>query len=341
MPLKLRKRKGSRNWYLRGTVRGISVDESTGTDKKAAAEEIRIKREAELLHRSIYGRGQTATFLEVAVSYMEMVEPAQRRYVSRLLHHFGEVPILQIDQMAAERCVAALYPTAAPATVHRNCLGPLMAILHHAEAVFPDFVAPRISKKRWRLPKGRARWLTPDEAERLIAACSPHMRPLVVFLLYTGARLGEALKLDWSDVDLGCRRTVFRDTKNGETRGVPLHERIVVELGNLPHREGRVFRRPDGARYADRGGMGGGEIKTGFKAACRRAGIQDFTPHDCRHTWATWFYAKHRDIRALMELAGWKSERMVMRYTHVNPDHLAAAINALPWEETGKATKKG
>ena len=79
----------------------------------------------------------------------------------------------------------------------------------------------------------------------------------------------------------------------------------------------------------------GGQIKTAFKGACRRAGISDFTPHDCRHTWASWFYAETRDLVALMNLGGWKSEKMVMRYTHLNPDHLAAAINCLPWENSG------
>ena len=40
------------------------------------------------------------------------------------------------------------------------------------------------------------------------------------------------------------------------------------------------------------------------------------------------FYGETHDLRALMELGGWKSERMVIRYTHVNPDHLADQINA-------------
>ena len=41
-----------------------------------------------------------------------------------------------------------------------------------------------------------------------------------------------------------------------------------------------------------------------------------------------------------MELGGWKSERMVFRYTHLNPDHLAAAINCLPWENSGSPNKE-
>ena len=69
MPLQLVKRKGSNHWYVRGTVRKQPVFESTGTDDKKAAEEIRIKREARLLTDSIHGKDSSVTFFEAAVSY--------------------------------------------------------------------------------------------------------------------------------------------------------------------------------------------------------------------------------------------------------------------------------
>jgi integrase len=93
------------------------------------------------------------------------------------------------------------------------------------------------------------RWLKPEEAERLIAACSKHFQPLVIFLLYTGARAGEALWLDWRNVNLSAMHASFPKTKNGEARGVPLHPRVVATLANLKGREGEVFRRPDGEPY--------------------------------------------------------------------------------------------
>ena len=117
----------------------------------------------------------------------------------------------------------------------------------------------------------------------------------------------------------------FLDTKNGEDRGVPLHARLVNELRALRHLQGRVFRTNSGRPYAEKNNAGG-QIKTAFRGACRRAGIEDFSPHDCRHTWATWHYAANRDIVALMKLGGWKSERMVLRYAHVNVSQLAPSI---------------
>jgi len=66
------------------------------------------------------------------------------------------------------------------------------------------------------------------------------------FSALTGARAGEALWLDWRDVDLERAHVSFPRTKNGEGRGVPLHPRVVATLKVLPHRQGEVFRRPDG-----------------------------------------------------------------------------------------------
>jgi integrase len=63
----------------------------------------------------------------------------------------------------------------------------------------------------------------------------------------------------------------------------------------------------------------------------RRPGIDEFSPLDRRHAWVTWHYAANRDVIGLMKLGGWKSEKMVLRYAHVNVSHLANSIDALPW----------
>jgi integrase len=327
MPIKVVRRHNSPHWYLRGTVRGISVDESTGVTDRKAAETIRANREWEILQASVFGRKAVATFLEATVSYVE--SGGERRFVKRLLDHFGTTPLAKVDQAALDRAARLLYPASKPATINRQVYTPASAILKHA--------ATRGLCDHWQVDRpaqspGRVRWITPEEADRLIAAASPHLRVLVIFLLYTGARLSEALYIEWQNVDLGRSEVQFVDTKNGEARGVPLHPRVAIALSRLGHREGAVFRRPDGLPYSARGN-GGGQIKTGFDGACRRARIADFSPHDCRHTWATWHYAANRDLISLMKLGGWKSERMVLRYAHVNVEQLAGSIGALPWRD--------
>lgn len=120
MSLKVVRRKG-RNWYIRGTVRGISVDESTGTDDREVAEAIRIKREAEILDRSVFGTKGTSTWLEAAVAYME--NNGETRFMKPLNEHFGTTKLAQIDQTAVDCAARVLYPGAGPATLARQVHG--------------------------------------------------------------------------------------------------------------------------------------------------------------------------------------------------------------------------
>jgi site-specific recombinase XerD len=320
MPLKLVKRHGSPFWYLRGSVRGVNVDESTKVADREQAEAFKAKREWEIVNRQLGGGRAVATFLEAAVSYME--NGGEARFVQPLLNHFKGTPLSQIGQAEVEACARKLYPTLAPQTVNRMVFTPISAIMTHAAK---RKLCEKPAFERPKQPRGRVRYLTVDEADRLIAACAPHLAPLVTFLFYTGCRVGEAVALDWRDVELTRAHAEFLDTKNGDRRGVYLHPRALSAIANLPHRTGAVFRRPDKQPYEPKDGEGG-QIKTAFKGACRRAGITDFHPHDCRHTWATWHYSANRDIGALMELGGWKSVAMVMRYAHRNKGHLAESV---------------
>lgn len=352
MPLKLVRRHNSPYWYLRGSVRGIRVDESTGTGEKKQAEQIRIKREGQLLQRSIHGDTAVRTFAEAALSYMEAGGDPQ--FVDPLLDYFGQKTLVaSIGQGEIEDAARKLCPGLSAATQNRKVYTPISAILHHA------------ARKKWcakpviARPKGhdqeRVRWISYEEAERLIEASAVHLRPLVVFLLSTGARLSEALYLEWSDLDLSRAHVSFRVTdargiKTDESRGVPLPPRAVAELANLPwDREGFVFRRPAGKikttgrlwlPYESRDGAGGGQVKTAWAGMLRRAGVSDFTPHDCRHTWATWHYIANRDIGALMRLGGWKTPAMVFRYTHINASDLAPSQNAI-WDNRGDRANSG
>jgi integrase len=124
-----------------------------------------------------------------------------------------------------------------------------------------------------------------------------------------------------------------------------LHSRVVAALEALPSREGPVFRAPNGAPYArpasgdDSDTSAGSRIKTAFAGACRRAAIHGFTPHGCRHTWATWHYQANRNLTALQGLGGWKTLSMVMRYAHTNVDEHAHTIDRLPGGNQGEANE--
>jgi len=323
MPLKLTKRPDSPYWHLRGTVFGVAVAESTKTADKKQAEVFRVHREAEIFKRKTGGAKATATFLEAAVMFMD--NGGESRFLEPLLRHFGETLLTNIGQAEVEQCAKKLYPKGAPGTIDRQVFSPVSAVLTHAAK---RKLCDKPMFERPKLPKGRVRWLTFAEADRLIAPCAPHLAPIVTFMFYTGARVGEVLSLDWHEVDLEKAHATFLDTKNGDNRGTPLHPRVLAVLSALEHRMGKVFLTDDKRPYALKANAGG-QLKSAFKGACRRAGIDNFHPHDCRHTWATWHYKANRSLTDLMSLGGWRSVAMVMRYAHVNVDDLSAGVNRL------------
>jgi integrase len=332
MPLKVVSIPGSPNLYLRGTVRKVRVYETCGTSDKAAAEAIRASREWEILQATVFGsKATTTTLIRAAVIYLE--NGGEARFVKPITDYFGDTPLSKIDQEAADKCARTLYSGLAASTIVRQVYTPLTAMI--TAAAHAGLCSP-IKFKRPKMPKGRVRWITHGEADRLLNSCSAALRPLVAFLLYTGARAGEALWIDWRFVDLKRAQVQFLDTKNGTDRGVPLHPALVAILANLPHREGEVFRKANGMPYAyldednDFDRSAGSRIKKGFQASCGRAGIDNFTPHDCRHTWATWHYQANRDLNLLMHLGGWSSLSMVLRYAHVNVAHAVPSIQAMP-----------
>lgn len=175
----------------------------------------------------------------------------------------------------------------------------------------------------------RDRWLTREEADRLIAACPPHLAVIVRFALATGCRAREILDLEWDQVDLQRQTAWINQTKNGTPRGVPLNHDAVAVL-----RE-QVGKHPQYC-FTFRGKPIKGNISsTAWFAALRKARLADFRFHDIRHTWASWHRQAGTSCDELKELGGWKTRSMVDRYAKFATEHLAIAaarIEASPGE---------
>ena len=71
----------------------------------------------------------------------------------------------------------------------------------------------------------------------------------------------------------------------------------------------------------------------------KRAKMEDFTPHDCRHTWATWAYASTRDLTYVMSQGGWSELEILKRYTHLGSPDLARDVLAKKWTFSGRELK--
>jgi integrase len=358
--LKLTKRAGSAVWYVRGTVRGQSVFESTGTAERSNAEAFRALREAELWKSSVFGTRATVTFNSAVEAFVtaNKPSPADAKRIDNLILHFKNTQLDKIDQEALDRAYQILLPAGASnANKLRTVLAPLRTILNFAArrkwCDVPKFDIPEQAPPR-------VAYLRPEQATALIQHAAPHLRPLLAFCIYTGARMSEALELDWDDVDLFAGRVTFWVTKGKRARRYDMPPAAIAALSALPHRTGHVFLTAgtqlksgrfvkDPAPYANNGRQAGGQIKTAWTSAARRAGLPgtwieyphrvtgkkmrrwecEFHPHDMRHTWASWHYCIHKDMMKLRDEGGWRSTDQVEIYAHLIPEAYRQQILAL------------
>src|SRR5262249_31581823 len=124
MPLKLvPPRQGkSPNWTIRGTYLGRYIDRSAGTSKRAIATQV-LKDIERQIEGGKFSEPGEPTFASAAAAYMR--GGGERTYLKKLLEHFGDVPVSQIDQAAIDAAAQTLYPDAGPATRNRSVYTPI------------------------------------------------------------------------------------------------------------------------------------------------------------------------------------------------------------------------
>ena len=170
----------------------------------------------------------------------------------------------------------------------------------------------------------RDRILSQEEWERLKAAAAPHLLRFLIIARDLGPRKGELLKLEWPDVDLRRREITLRQTKNGETRVVPMNPdvyEVFSELWNERRLDtNRVF------LYKDRPWK---NPRTAFSAACRSGGVIGLRLHDFRHIASTNLRRAGVDTMTAMKIIGHKSEQMHRRYNSIRPEDLHEAAAKL------------
>ena len=176
----------------------------------------------------------------------------------------------------------------------------------------------------------KERILRASEEAELMEKCSDYLKPIITVALNTGMRLGEILNLKWNNIDLKARRIRVEKTKSGKVRFIPINDTLFYELRRLRNGQSPfVFFNPETMKpYVD--------LKRGFKAACRRAGIEGMRFHDLRHTFATRLIENGIDIETVRDLLGHHSITVTQRYTHSNDERKRAAVELLSKKDEGK-----
>jgi integrase len=325
------------------------VDRSSGTSRKAVA--LQQLRELEArIERGEYSepiQPGTPTFLSAAIAYMRA--SGERTNMPRLINHFGETPLSDIDQAAIDAAAISLFPSAAPATRNRKVYTPVSAVLRQAGV--------ELKLRRPKGAKGRQRtdFLSPEDADAIIAAAARRefaFAVLLRFLLYTGARIGEALALRWEDVQPPLVRIGM--TKNGDPRTMRLRDDLSRDLitmkGEAAHGPVFSFRRGGGLKdrlvraRVEASGVERPKRTRSMQAANRRPPphrLSWVTFHTFRHTWASWMrrYAGMDEI-GLVATGNWRDQRSARRYAHAIARDEWSKVEMLP-AIGGKSVESG
>ena len=320
----LHRRQNSRYWWFDVVLPdGRRIRQSSRTENRAEAEAFLVKLKADAYRDSHLGIKQKRTWQEAVVRYLAVkatIRSAEnyRGICRRLDTYLGRLTLDQINaDVIWNLCEREQKRGRRPATINRY-LAQIRALLRMA--YFDWQWLDRIPRVRL-LPGEveRDRWLTKDEAQRLIAVCPLHLVPMVRYALATGCRAREVADLEWDRVDL-ARGTAWLDqTKNGTPRGVPLNSDAVAALESVRGQHPRYC-------FTFRGKHIRWELtNSGWKRAVARAELGDLRFHDLRHTWASWHRQAGTSTDELKDLGGWKSRTMVDRYAKFGTEHLTRA----------------
>lgn len=326
--MSLYKQVGSPYWHVNiSHPNHPRVRRSTGTADRQEAQRVHDEIKADLWKRPALN-GHTWGQAALLWCSREQRSDSELYSLAKFGRHYPDRHISEVSRDNVEIALA-FCKTVGTYTRYRTMI---QAILNVAKEEGWITEVPKLVVRADKKKKARA-WLTRQQWAALYLELPPHQRPMADFALQTGLRMENTLGLVWDRVDL-ARRCVWieaEEMKADTALIVPLNDRaleILTSLSRSPTRHKTYVFTYRGKRMSD--------VKTGFHAACVRAGLghydadnnyQGFIWHGLRHTWATWHVQNQTPLDVLQKLGGWADLRMVMNYSHHTPGHLAGFAN--------------
>ena len=246
-----------------------------------------------------------------------------------LLGYFGGKKLTQItpwhvDKYKSKRLkdISRFNRPLTKASINRE-LACLKTMLNYAvgEGWLPS--NPISGYKLFRERLNKLRVVSRDEFDRVYNTASELLQPILVMAYNTGMRRSEILYLKWENVSLSEGYIRVEETKNDESRIIPINKLLNDTLNSVKYTS------PEENVFLNMKGEPVKEFKTAFDGALRRSGVKKFTFHDLRHTFATNLVMKRVDLTTVKELLGHKSIMMTMRYSHPTPEHKKQAVESL------------
>lgn len=252
-------------------------------------------------------------------------EPGSHRYnVTAFLHELDEImfgsEFTIFTEEMVDRLIAALRKRGnSNATINRK-MAALSKLLRKAYKMgdihsLPDF-------RRQKEKAGRIRFLDPVEEAKLfntITSRNELYGRFCIFLVDTGARLGEGIDLRWTDIRKGL--VTFWITKSGRSRSVPLTARALAAI-----------KKSDRSKRGPFDGIDQAHFRAIWNKAKEEIGLgndNDVVPHVLRHTCASRLVQGGVDLRRVQTWLGHQTLQMTMRYAHLASHDLDMCVPIL------------
>lgn len=231
--------------------------------------------------------------------------------------------------VACRNLLARERRTSSAVNYYLKTLSPALSVAGKEWGWLDDSPMRKVAKLKE--PRGRVRFLSPEERQRLLAACKvskdTSLYTLVVLALATGGRQQELLALRWPDVDLERGTVTFHQNKNGERRAIPLSGHALDILKNHActrcTNKDEVFpsRSPIPSKRR--------RIRDAWEHAVKRADIADFRFHDLQHTFASYLAMNGASLLEIAEVLGHKTLNMVKRSAHLSEAHTRGVVERM------------
>ena len=329
------------------------------TAEKAALELADLKRRFRLGQdtvKSLRGRRDRAAAVEAqeekaATTFKEFFETvyipliSQSRDPIKEAGHFknwlapalGSKPIAKISSFDLERVKKALVEAGRTPRTVQYVMATCRQVWNTARrsgVVSGDSPTRAVSLAR--VDNSRERYLTPDEADRLLAALrveSEAVYRMALISLHSGLRFGEIAALKWQHVDQNGGRLFVMDTKSGRNRVAYMTRDMKAIFRAMTQEQEH---RPDDLLFPDPHGQRVKQVPITFKRIVKALGLNEgitdprrrMTFHTLRHTFASWHVQGGTDLYTLRALLGHRTMAMVARYSHLSPEGLQRATRA-------------
>jgi site-specific recombinase XerD len=304
MPLKLYRRNGV--YHYRGTVGPAGKRRRLRGSCKTKDQDIAARQIAELEAHYWKGHfdGPEAVLTFALAAKMYRAAGKSTTFLEPIENYLKQTLVKDITEGAIQVMAKELYPHVSNASLNRMVIVPTLAVINHAarSKLCARMTMPHYEEDSKVKDPATLEWVTAFRAH-----AKPHLGAMVLFMYLTGARPGEAVGVQWEDLDLQAATVLIRESKVSKERVAHLPPALVVALANLPRIEGRgvfVYTASNTMRKA-------------WETACKKAGIKILTPHCCRHGFATGLLRRGVDVVTVAWLGGWASAAQVLKtYGH-------------------------